>query len=164
MTVQCDDDLYRVDRVYLGPKGKPWPFRMTYRGYVLWALLVIVGVVIWRTFHLPWGVLPLLCVAAAAFFGAQWLDKHLTADRPLGSEVSRIWQELTAPRPDLTPGPQTVALSVSVERWRPSAAPAPRHLAQAATAIMHTSSHVAAKVTGTNRGRVFVNGGWQDVR
>ncbi|MCL2470380.1 MAG: hypothetical protein FWF25_01370 [Propionibacteriaceae bacterium] len=163
MIIQCDDDLYRVDRVFLGPPGKPWPFRMAYRGYGFWAGLLVVGVILWRLARLPWNVVVFVAILVAAWFGAQWLDKHLTADRPISAEISRIFQELTAPRPDLALEASATTAHVGVERWRAGAAPPKRWWQRAATAITAGPSRAASKALGKNRGRIFVNGAWQDV-
>jgi hypothetical protein len=162
--VQCDDDLYRVDRVFLGPKGKPWPFRATYRAYGFWAGLTLVGVVLWRVVHLPWSIVVLIGIVIAGFFGAQGVDKHLTYDRPIVAEIIRVVQELAAPRPDLHPAPVSVSSQITVDRWRAGAVPPRRWWVRAAASVVHGFGRTMLKVLGRSRGRVYANGRWNDVR
>jgi hypothetical protein len=164
MIVQCDDDLYRVDRVFLGPKGKPWPFRLTYRGWVVCATLAIVIVIVWRMIHLPWHPVMLIGAVVVAFLGAQWLDVHLTVDRPPLAEIERLGQELAAPRPDLNPKPVAISGSIEVPRWKAGAVPDVRWYARLLPGLTHALSRASSSITGHKKGRIYVDGGWQDVK
>ncbi len=163
MRIQCDDDLYRVDRVFLGPKGKPWPFRATYRALVLTAGLLFLGVTVWRAVHLPFNTVILVAIGIGAYLGAQALDKRLTVDRPVLGEAQRIWQELTAPRPDVNPRAVTTRLTVDIPRWGPGAHPAKKRWRQGLSSVQAGSSRLLSTATGKPRGRVFIEGSWRDV-
>ncbi len=164
MRIQCDDDLYRVDRVYLGPKGKPWPFRSTYRALGFAAGLAGIGLIVWRAIGFSQDPVVVLGLLAVSYVGAQVIDKKLTVDRPIIGELQRIWQELVAPRPDLTPKPLTTAMTANVTRWGPQAKLANRWWQQAVSTISSKSDRAVAKALGRRRGRIFTDGGWRDVR
>lgn len=153
MRVQCDDELYRVDRVFLGPKGKPWPFRATYRAYIFWGFLAVGLLVLWRMTGLPWHPLVVLLIPTVTYPVALWIDKKLTADRPVTAEIERIWQELAAPRPALHPEEFTRRHALKVERWRSDAPPERKWWRRIGTP------------RATRRGgRVYRNGSWVNVR
>jgi hypothetical protein len=126
MLVKCDDELYRLDRVYLGPKGKPLPLRLTYRAWSMLAGLMFVMITVWRRLGLPWNLMMFLLLAAGCYFVAGWLDRLLTSDRPLFSELQRIVQEIFAPRPTLENTAMVYVAAVRVPRWSAVARPAPR--------------------------------------
>lgn len=156
MRVQCDDELYRLDRVFLGPKEKPWPFRATYRALVFWGFLSLIWLLAWRMIGLPLHVLVLLVLTTLAYPTALWIDKKLTADRPISSELGRIGQELLAPRPDLTPGETRRLHRLKVQRWAAGAAPDTRCLARARAWF--------GSVGRRGGGRVYKDGEWSRVR
>lgn len=156
MRIQCDDELYRVDRVFLGPKQKPWPFRATYRGLVFWALLTLIWLLAWRMIGLPWHLLLPLVVAALAYPAAVWIDKKLTPDRPIWSELERIGQELLAPRPDLKPSETKRVHKLKVQRWKAGAAPDMRWLSRLRGWFGSVRRH--------GGGRVYKDGEWSRVR
>lgn len=123
MRIQTDDELYRVDRVYLGPKGRRVPWRATYRAYGVWlAMVLLVGIV---TFQ----ILPInASTVAAAFFSSIFLTIHvmkrLDSDRPLITLPVMGWHELTAERPR-PPRPERHIVKLHVQRW--AAGAQPRH-------------------------------------
>ena len=152
MRIQCDDELFRVDRVFLGPKGKPWPLRATYRAYVLWGFLAVGSLVLWRMIGLPWHMLVLAAIPIVTYPLATWIDKKLNADRPFLSELWRAWQELVAPRPALHPEPFTRVHGLKAERWKADAPPARRWWSR------------AKSPTAGRGGRVYRDGEWTRVR
>lgn len=160
MRVQCDDELYRVDRVFLGPMGKPWPFRATYRAYVFWGLLTVSALLLWRMIGLPWHILVPLVLATLGYPTANWIDKKLTADRPIWSELERIVQELVAPRPDLNPADLSRVHKLRVQRWKAGAAPDNRWPAR----LWAWLGSVASRVGRRGGGRVYKDGEWSNVR
>lgn len=131
MRVRLDDDLYRVDRTYLGPRGKPLPVRATYTQWALFFGVLAVSGIGLRLLRLSMGptfglLLTQLVVWVLACWAVAWyLRRFMTADRPLIDELMRIGQELTARRP-AKPRTQHVRMVASVQVWEPWSEPAPR--------------------------------------
>lgn len=104
MYVHTDDDLARIDRTYLGPKGRRLPWAASYRTYgitfvvglVVFAVLYQVGVNmldLWGWYW--WGLITYLIV--------RFLTKRLRNDVGLIANVRGVWQEVGVPRDDRRP-------------------------------------------------------------
>lgn len=131
MRVRLDDDLYRVDRTYLGPRGKPLPVRATYTQWGLFFVVLVVSAIGLRVLRVSLGptfelLLTQLAVWVLACWGAAWyLRRFTSSDRPLIDELMRIGQELTARRP-AKPRTQRVRMVMTVQVWGPWVEPRPR--------------------------------------
>jgi len=156
--VQSDDDLYRVDRVYLGPKGRVWPLRANYRAYVLWVALGVTAIVVWRAVCLPSPFVVVCALGVGTYFAAVRLERWLSDDRSVLSEVARVFQELGSPRPDLRPSPEAWSHRIDVARWRHGSQPRPRLWRRAAA-----SAGGLAGGLGRRKGRVLDRGRWRNV-
>jgi hypothetical protein len=98
MLLRPDDDVYRVDAVWLGPRGLTLPWTARYSAYGIW-LILFVGVLLVEAI-LPMNVsvppvweLVLTILATYAVTGA------IDHDRPVVSVWHLLRAELTAPRP-----------------------------------------------------------------
>lgn len=122
MMVRTDDEMYRVDRTYLGPKGRRFPFRATYRAYGIWLTVVLLlGAALLRLgVGASFGSVT-LTLAGAVYLTIR-IGKHLDADRPLRAVVTQLWHEVTAPR---EPRHASTAYEVTARapRWRAGATP-----------------------------------------
>lgn len=98
MRIRTDDDVYRVDAVWLGPPKATFPWRAR---YVSWGVgtvmfLVVLGVerqlgIGFSFFSTGWGLL--ITIALTRLIGSR-----ITHERPL-TAVALMWvRELTAPR------------------------------------------------------------------
>lgn len=128
MLVKTDDNLYRVDRTYLGPKVFRFPWRATYRDYGVWlGLMLLTGLVAWKV-GIPANFLTVCLWPLLAARLTQSVSKALDHDRPLREEMVRLGQELTAKRPNLGQTEVVDNLHLSARRWRYGAAPDRRRL------------------------------------
>jgi len=125
MYVYTDDDLTRINRDYLGPKGRQLPWVATYRTYGV-LLGTVIGVYLLFLFlGVPfnkWTVLLYLIVTA---FSAIGFTRRLRPDQSLWQMVAMGWQEVVVPR-DHRPAPTTHHMAVSVARFDYNATPRPR--------------------------------------
>lgn len=122
MRVYTDDELFRVDRTYLGPKGKRVPWRASYRAYGVWAAVTLAyGVVALSIF--PITVLTVGLVLFASLYTTIKVMERLDADRPLATVPVVGWHELSAPRPTSAAQRRQVAVEVRAPRWPAGAAP-----------------------------------------
>lgn len=122
MLIRTDDEMYRVDRTYLGPKGRRFPFRATYRAYGIWLVIVVVMAFGSLRLGIPVSLASVLLILTAAVWITIKVGVHLDYDRPLRAMVWVVWHEVTAPRePRAEPREQVVA--VRARRWRAGAVP-----------------------------------------
>lgn len=163
MDVRTDDDLYRVDRTYLGPKGRSLLIHATYRQWGLFFVVAVILLVCARALDLPVNPMTLLCGVTAAWFIALGISKRLTYDRPLFAEMVRLGQELIAPRPNLNPQPETHKVVVSVPVWTYGARPNPRWWARLGHALASSWLALGQRVTGRRKGRIYEDGRWRHV-
>jgi hypothetical protein len=96
--VRPDDEVYRVDAVWLGPQGMTLPWTARYSAYGIWVTLFVGVLLVEAVLPMPVSVPPVweLVVTVLATYAITGLVDH---DRPLRS----VWQlaraELLAPRP-----------------------------------------------------------------
>ena len=127
MRIRTDDDVYRVDAVWLGPPKATFPWRAR---YVAWGVgmvtfLVVLGLerqmgIGFSFFSTGWGLL-------ITILFTRLIGSRITHERPL-TAVAAMWvRELTAPR-KVTAGRGGAASAsrVRVERDRPRPGQRPR--------------------------------------
>ena len=120
MRIRTDDEVYRVDAVWLGPPKATFPFRAR---YVAWGvgflvLLLVLGVerrlgIGFGFFSTAWGLLITILLT-------RLICARISHERPLSS-VAAMWaRELTAPRKRGRPAAGAVsAAKVTVRGTRP---------------------------------------------
>ncbi|HET7276045.1 MAG TPA: hypothetical protein VFI91_12825 [Longimicrobiaceae bacterium] len=97
MILRPDDEVYRVDAVWLGPSGVTLPWTARYSAYGIW-LVLFVGVLLveavlpMRVSTPPVWELVLTILATYALTGV------IDHDRPLASVWHLVRAEVTAPR------------------------------------------------------------------
>ena len=98
MLVRTDDEIYRVDSVWLGPPRATFPWRARYVSYGLGLLVMIFIMFVQRRlgigldfFSVAWALL--LTVAITRFLG-----QRIDYERPLGQVVGLFRHEVTGPR------------------------------------------------------------------
>ena len=98
MRIRTDDDVYRVDAVWLGPPRATFPFRARYVAWGVGVVLFFVLLGVERQIGLSFG-----------FFSTAWamiltilLTKLITAkighERPLGASLTMLGKEMNTPR------------------------------------------------------------------
>lgn len=98
MLVRTDDEIYRVDSVWLGPPRATFPWRVRYVGYGV-GLLVMIGVMFVQRrigigldfFSVAWALV--ITIAVTRFAG-----KRIDYERPLGQVLELFRHEITGPR------------------------------------------------------------------
>lgn len=98
MLVRTDDEVYRVDSVWLGPPRATFPWRARYVSYGVGLLVMIVLMFAQRRvgigldfFSVAWALV--LTVLITRFVG-----KKIDYERPLGQVVEHFRHEVTGPR------------------------------------------------------------------
>lgn len=97
MLIRPDDEVYRVDAVWLGPQGLTLPWSARYSAYAIWVTL-FVGVLLVEA-ALPMQVsVPPVWELALTILGTYALTGLIDHDRPLLSVWQLALAELRAPR------------------------------------------------------------------
>ena len=98
MLVRTDDEIYRVDSVWLGPPRATFPWRARYVSYGLGLLVMILIMFVQRRvgigldfFSVAWALV--LTVGVTRFIG-----QRIDYERPLGQVVGLFRHEITGPR------------------------------------------------------------------
>lgn len=102
MLVRTDDEVYRVDSVWLGPPRATFPWRARYVAYGLGLLVMILVMFVQRRlgigldfFSVAWALV--LTIAITRLIGTR-----IDYERPLGQVLAMFCHEVTGPRPDLS--------------------------------------------------------------
>lgn len=104
MLIRPDDEVYRVDAVWLGPRGVTLPWSARYSAYGIWVVLFGTVLTIEAILPMQVNVPPVweLVLTILATYGLTGVIDH---DRPLSSAWQTLRVELTAPRQSKEPRP-----------------------------------------------------------
>jgi hypothetical protein len=95
--IEADDEVYRVNAVWLGPEQFQFPWRATYRAYGLGIVIFVLLLAIVRQLY---GVT--FWSAAFVFLFAikltQIVNRRMGYERPFSAVVAMAIHEITAPR------------------------------------------------------------------
>lgn len=96
--VRTDDEVYRVDSVWLGPPRATFPWRARYVSYGVGLLVMIIVMFVQRRvgigldfFSVAWGLV-------LTVLGTRFLGQRIDYERPLGQVLAHFRLELTGPR------------------------------------------------------------------
>ncbi len=107
MLLRPDDDVYRVDAVWLGPRGLTLPWSARYSAYGIWVVL-FVGVLLVEAV-LPMQVsLPPVWEVVLTILATYALTGVIDHDRPLVCVWQLVRSEVSAPRAERLPRPERV--------------------------------------------------------
>jgi hypothetical protein len=97
MLISPDDDVYRVDAVWLGPQGFTLPWSARYSAYGIWVVLFISVLVVEALLPTRVSIPPVweLVLTILATYALTGVIDH---DRPLTSVWELVRSELRAPR------------------------------------------------------------------
>jgi hypothetical protein len=110
-----DDEVYRVDAVWLGPRGLTLPWTARYSAYGIWLVLFVSVLLVEAILPMPVSVPPVweLVLTILATYAVTGVIDH---DRPVVSVWELLRAELTAPRPPKSERP--IRLSAATVRVR----------------------------------------------
>lgn len=98
MLVRTDDEVYRVDAVWLGPPRATFPWRARYVSYGVGLLVIMLIMMVQRRlgigldfFSVAWALVGTVAVT-------RLLGKKIGYERPLGQVLAQFWAEVTGPR------------------------------------------------------------------
>jgi hypothetical protein len=98
MRVAPDDEVYRVNTVWLGPQGLTFPWTARYQAYSTWLvtflLVLLVEGITPLSVHIPpiWEI----CITTLFTYGVMGFVDH---ERPVRAVFQTFRADLTSPRP-----------------------------------------------------------------
>jgi hypothetical protein len=97
MEVRTDDEVHRVDAVWLGPPNATFPWRARYVAYGLFLLYVLGTLTVFRQF-MGFGFFMFAWCLLLSVLLTRWTGKLITHERPFGAVLTMLSRELHAPR------------------------------------------------------------------
>ena len=97
MRVLPDDEVYRVNTVWLGPTGLTFPWTARYLAYALWLVCFLLVLLVERITPLHVGIPPVweICMTTLFTYAVMGFVDH---ERPVRTVWETFHADLTAPR------------------------------------------------------------------
>jgi len=97
MRLRPDDDVYRVDAVWLGPRGMTLPWSARYSAYGIWLVLFVGVLMLEAVLPVPVSMPPVweFVLSVLATYAVTGVIDH---ERPLSSVWQLLRVEVSAPR------------------------------------------------------------------
>lgn len=98
MLLSPDDEVYRVDAVWLGPRGLTLPWSARYTAYGIWLVIFVAILSIEAVLPMQVNVPPVweTVISILATYALTGVIDH---DRPLASVIQLVRWEVRTPRP-----------------------------------------------------------------
>lgn len=98
MRVRTDDEVYRVDAVWLGPPKATFPWRARYVAWGVGIVVFLVVLTIERQMGVGFGFFSTAWALVATIILTRFITARISHERPLTAVMSMWVRELTAPR------------------------------------------------------------------
>ncbi|MCD2186280.1 hypothetical protein [Actinomycetospora soli] len=123
MQIRTDDDVYRVDAVWLGPPRATFPWRARYSSYGVGLIVMIVVMFVQRRLGIQLGFFSVAWALLITVVVVRFVSKRINEDRPLLEWLTLFWHEVRGPRRRTRGAGSTVSAGhVAIEPVRPRAA------------------------------------------
>jgi hypothetical protein len=124
--IRTDDDVYRVDAVWLGPPRATFPWRARYSSYGVGLIVMIVVMFLQRRLGIPLGFFSVAWALLITVVVVRFVAKRIDEDRPLLEWLTLFVHELRGPRRRTRGEGSTVGTGhVQIEAARPRRALSP---------------------------------------
>ncbi|HEX5812824.1 MAG TPA: hypothetical protein VFY38_12005 [Pseudonocardia sp.] len=98
MLVRTDDEVYRVDSVWLGPPRATFPWRARYVSYGLGLVVMILVMFVQRRIGIGLDFFSVAWALVLTTVVTRFLGKRIDYERPLGQVVEGFRHEVRGPR------------------------------------------------------------------
>ncbi len=120
MQIRTDDDVYRVDAVWLGPPRATFPWRARYSSYGVGLIVMIAVMFLQRRLGIPLGFFSVAWALLITVVVVRFVAKRIDEDRPLLEWLTLFVHELRGPRRRTRGAGSTVSAGhVQIEAARP---------------------------------------------
>jgi hypothetical protein len=96
--VRTDDEVYRVDAVWLGPPKATFPWRARYVAWGVGIVVFLVVMTVERRMGFGFGFFTTAWAFIATVILTRFITARISHERPLGAVITMWVRELTAPR------------------------------------------------------------------
>jgi hypothetical protein len=96
--VRTDDEVYRIDAVWLGPPRATFPWRARYVSYALGLVVMILIMFVQRRIGIGLDFFSVAWALVLTVFVTRLLGKRIDYERPLGQVVELFRHEVRGPR------------------------------------------------------------------
>ncbi len=129
MRIRTDDEVYRVDAVWLGPPKATFPWRARYVAWGVGITMFLLVMTVERQLGFGFGFFSTAWAFVITVVLTRLITAKISHERPLGAVLSLWFRELTTPRERVVGEGGAVTASkvrVSAQRPRPRTAQATR--------------------------------------
>lgn len=98
MRIRTDDEVYRVDAVWLGPPKATFPFRARYVAWGVGIAMFLLVLAVERRMNIGFGFFSTAWAVVLTIVLTRIICSRITHERPLSTVLVMWLRELTAPR------------------------------------------------------------------
>jgi hypothetical protein len=102
LRIRTDDDIYRVDAVWLGPPRATFPWRTTYASYLLGFLIFLFVLFVQRRIGISFDILPTAWALVITVFLTRLVSRKVNYEKGIVHLFQHFWYEVTGPRANHT--------------------------------------------------------------
>jgi hypothetical protein len=98
LRVRTDDEIYRIDAVWLGPPRATFPWRATYASYLLGFLIFLAVLFVQRRMGIAFGIFPTAWALVITVFLTRVVSRKVNYEKGVVQLFEHFWHEVTGPR------------------------------------------------------------------
>jgi hypothetical protein len=98
MRVRTDDEIYRIDQVWLGPPRATFPWRATYASYLVGFLIFVLVLFVQRRIGIQFDILPTAWALVITVALTRLISRKVNYEKGVVHLFQYFWYEVTGPR------------------------------------------------------------------
>lgn len=101
--MRTDDEIYRIDQVWLGPPRATFPWRATYASYLTGFVIFIVVLFVQRRVGISFNVIPTAWALVITVALTRLISRKVNYEKGVLHLFEHFWYEVTGPRQRTAP-------------------------------------------------------------
>lgn len=98
LRVRTDDEIYRIDAVWLGPPRATFPWRATYSSYLVGFLIFVFVLFVQRRIGISFNILPTAWALVITVALTRVIARRVNYEKGVVHLFQHFWHEVTGPR------------------------------------------------------------------
>jgi hypothetical protein len=98
MRVRTDDEIYRIDQVWLGPPRATFPWRATYASYLVGFLIFVAVLFVQRRIGIQFNIMPTAWALVISVALTRLIARKVNYEKGVVHLFEHFWYEVTGPR------------------------------------------------------------------